>query len=158
MPMQTLSITLPCAGENPAPLSAKVRCSFTPTTLVVELNTDPGHCPAVADFKHVLTAAAPGNLVDSLTWTALNHYQFRYKHQVQQTASTPWPPMEICYPALGSTIATLMFDRLECGRPCAVEDTATGKLYTRMRVLNNDDTLGEETELAFTSGTVLLVD
>jgi hypothetical protein len=151
------TILLSNTGESLTASSTEVHCTFTPTTVTIRLDSN-SDCQSLTSFKHVLTAAAPGNNVNSLLWTALGPYQFRYGHKVQVMASIPLPPMEICYPALGTYVGVLNFDILEAGYPCAVEDTATGKLYTRMRVVNNDDSLGPETALKFTSGTVLLVE
>jgi hypothetical protein len=155
--MQKLVINLPNADKISAELSAEVRLSFHPTTIEVVLNDNSECRPSAADFKNVLTPAAPGNNVDSLAWVADGPLQFRYGHQVQQTASEPYPPMYVFYPDLDTGVGNLCFDKLEAGYPCAVENTETGKLYTRMRVVNNDGSLREETGLKFTSGSVLLI-
>jgi hypothetical protein len=136
---------------------AEVRLSFHPTIITVALNDTFDYRPVVADFKSVLTAAEPGNNVDSLTWATTGPWQFRYAHQVQGTASIASPPMEVFSPDLNTPVGTLFFDKLEAGQPCAIENTETGKLYTRMRILNNDGSLGVEADLKFISGTVLLV-
>lgn len=159
--MQTIILNLSSLGESDTAPSvnyiAEVQCTFNSTSLTIELNRHSKCRPSASDFNNILTAAEPGNNVDSLLWSALEQYQFRYKHEVQQTASTTWLPMEFCYPDLETGIAQLCFDKLETGQACAVEDTATGKLYTRMRVLNNNGTLGPETDLRFTSGQILLI-
>lgn len=159
--MQIL-LNFSCTGESLTAPSvdslASVRCLLTLIDLAVVLNISVERCPAAADYKHVLTAAEPGNNVASLTWMALDQYQFRYNHQIQPRASGPWPAMYFYCPNLKTHIATLDFDGLETGHRCVVEDTAMSKLYTRMQVVNEDGSLGEETDLKFISGNVQLID
>ena len=130
------------AGEGP---KSDASAPVTPTAPVPP-------APSAPTFNKQLTAAAPGNSADTLTFSALPGTVLRYNDPVQLSASAPGAnTMQVFYPDLNTQIGQLDYDPLDEGHACGITLNGSTVLHYQQKAAD-----GSLSALVFTNGIVLL--